>query len=178
MSVFPEPVRERDVPPHFCADYCLRCNRNFMNTEVCCLVTGGKEARYRDVGIIICKNCGQGSKFDRKILVSVYLKKPDAAGMIFAPRYVSGTSGVTGYAALNRLSCGSYRLGLHRGHVEVWSFDHIVQIKAPPGMGYSKDFTLYGPTELVGTDHVVVESKFIDLIAPNKLVHTSEVKLQ
>src|SRR2546425_8152612 len=41
------------IPLHFMADYCLRCGTMFSDGAVCYIVKGGRDAKYRTVGLLI-----------------------------------------------------------------------------------------------------------------------------
>ena len=154
------------MSPYFLSDACLRCGREFKNGESCLVVFGGPDAKYREVGLVICCDCFQGEKLDKVMLSDVYLRKQ--AGTTW-PRYY-GSYSVEGWAKVSRLSNGTYRIGLHRGHVEVWTKEMVQTLgnRLEPGvMGYSKDYGLYGPKSLGDfIVHTEEEIRFVDLTEP------------
>ena len=85
------------------------------------MVVGNDNAKYKVVGLVVCEDC-ISAEFDQR--VGLWVSKE--SGPLDNPRdwtppmYV-GEGGVDGYAKLTRLDNGVYRLGLHRGHVEVWT---------------------------------------------------------
>lgn len=154
--------------PYFISDACLRCGREFRNGETCLVAFGGPDAKYKDVGLTICRDCFQGERLDKILFRTVYFR--GHGGMAW-PRYC-GTSAVTGWAKMSRLSNGTCRIGLHRGHVEVWSRESVETTgswaKSHVGeMGYSRDFLCYGPKALGSLiEYVEEEVRFVDLSKP------------
>jgi len=169
---------ERKIPPHFVSDVCLRCGREFRHGEACLVVFGGPDARYRDVGLVICRDCFQGEQLDKILTFTTYVIR-GGEGVTW-PRYC-GSYGVDGWAKVSRLSNGAYRVGLHRGHVEVWPKESVETtasfVKSHVGeMGYSKDYGLYGPKSLGDfIVHTEEEIRFVDLTKPEPM--TTEAAL-
>lgn len=57
-------------------------------------------------------------------------------------------------------------IGLHRGHVEVWSPREVVELKDldHKRMGFSVNYQLYGPMAVIGpSGHAQTEERFIRL---------------
>ena len=157
-----------EASSYFISDACLRCGRGFRDGEACLVAFGGPDSRYKDVGLTICRDCFQGERLDKIAFVTVYFRRQEGTAW---PRYC-GSCGVTGWAKVSRLSNGAYRVGLHRGHVEVWSRDLVETTgsfaKSHVGeMGYSKDYGIYGPRSLGDLIvHTEEEIRFVDLMKP------------
>ena len=159
------------IPPYFLSDACLRCGREFRDGEVCLVVFGGPDAKYKDVGLVICDDCLQGERLDKIMARSIYVCTTPPAELTW-PVY-AGSYGIEGFAKVSRLSNGTYRVGLHRGHVEVWSRELVETTgsfaKSHVGeMGYSKDYGIYGRKSLLGDGivHTEEEIRFVDLSKP------------
>lgn len=165
------PASAADFPPALCSDYCLRCMRPFRDGERCGLVTGGRSAKYRDVGINVCTGCIQDQDFDRQRAFSLYrssglplpLHDPERLRPVFHSRRP-----VPGFVKLSLLNSGLWRVGLHRGHAEIWcasDIDATGDPKADLGFRYSEDYSLYGPPEIITGPgaHTVLRVEFLDL---------------
>jgi hypothetical protein len=165
------PASPADFPPALCSDYCLRCMRPFRDGERSGLVSGGRHAKYRDVGINVCVGCIQGQDLDRQRAFSVYrssgLPLPLHDPERIRPVYHSQRP-VPGFVKLSLLNNGLWRVSLHRGHAEISSAADIEAAGGrDAGMGYrySADYGLYGPPEMI-TDagaHTVLRVEFLDL---------------
>ena len=170
-------VQKADLPPRFTADYCLRCLRFFKHLEPCRLVLGSESARYREVALTICQDCIASPPRDRLLpFFSLYVagasRRPSDTHIWkpgdpnWKPGYMT-TRPLEGFAKLNRIPDGRWHIGLHRGHVEIWSQREIETIGGGPtdgSLGYSEDFGMYGSMELMGPKaHPVVECQFAPL---------------
>ena len=163
-----------EVFPHFLDDVCLRCGRVFRHHELCLVVYGGPQAKYRDVGLVVCRTCYQGEELDTVRDCTIYgAPKQFIKGQ--PPKYY-GQAGTTGYAKLSRLEDGSFRLGLHRGHVEVWTEEMVkspagqLAVEHPEHMAYATGSLLYGSVEFFRAQRMphlsCVEVRFVDLLHP------------
>ncbi len=152
--------------PHFVSDECLRCGRTFLDQEVTRLVRGGPNAKYHDVGLIVCEGC-VSRDYDVVIGLGIYRRTAAMTAEGRWPRYV-GHAGVAGYARVSRLDNGVFRVGLHRGHVEVWTAAEVQAYRAGsrPAMAYSREYRLYGSADLFPDGHQDVEQRFVDLSQP------------
>ena len=127
------------------------------------MVAGGPAARYREV----CGVCRADDDLDLTVMKMPFklpLLRP-VGGALTWP-ILSGAGQVDGYAKVARLSNGAFRVGLHRGHVEVWTPAQVEKLRSadPSEMGYSADYGLYGPMQLLGpTAHRQVEVRFVRL---------------
>jgi hypothetical protein len=166
-------VSREEVPPHLSSDYCLRCLRPFLHGEAHPIVKGNQNARYRDIAIHICRDC-MAPEVDEQTFFAVYysagpLQTTDRDKMrpIFTRNYP-----LAGYLRLNLLETGFWRVGLHRGHAEVWTAEDVGKYGHPPGQAcYTKDGMFYGSLEAFPRDTVllVVSSEFLDLGKPTPL---------
>jgi hypothetical protein len=159
-----------DIPRHFMDDACLRCSRLYDHGENCVVVRGGPNARYRLVGLLVCRACvyPPTDQLDEPLAQSFYVAGPGTRVRTW-PRYI-GLTGIEGYVKLARLANGVYRVGLHRGHAEVWSAAEIDAHGRPrPGqapMEYSRDYQCYATPGLLARGIPEVERRFVDLRFP------------
>src|SRR2546426_1081146 len=108
------------IPLHFMADYCLRCGTMFSDGAVCYIVKGGRDAKYRTVGLLIDEACVQDPAFDTPVGLTLYRRlKPGALTTGYWPRYMGSAARLQGFAKVVMLDNGLARVGLHRGHVEI-----------------------------------------------------------
>jgi hypothetical protein len=151
----------------FCDDVCLRCGRLFVAGEIAVSVHGSGAAKYRSIGIVICREC-ICSDFDTVYGKTLYVPAPDSNGEPSWPRYW-GSDAIRGFALLHRLETGLCRVALHRGHVEILTPEEKDNHRFP-GIGvmaYDPSFTLYGPYAVLGPKGIrVIERKFVDLSKP------------
>jgi hypothetical protein len=160
---------DNGFPPRLVVDdACLRCSRLFLPGEITRVVIGGAAAKHRAVALTICAPCVRepGSELDVVIGGTVYV--PGRPGRTW-PRYV-GTTGCDGFLKLARLENGAFRVGLHRGHAEVWTAEQVAMLGQAALRGvYSHDLSLYGSRELFPDGWGVVEVQFVDLRVPAPL---------
>jgi hypothetical protein len=151
-------------PLHFAHDTCLRCSTRFAPGDTALVAFGGPEAVYREVGLVICQGCVVSSALDLVVAEMEWVgSKTESSSW---PILV-GEGDVDGYAKVSRLSNGAYRIGLHRGHVEVWSASEVMKYGRSDvsQMGYSPSYQLYGSVQLLGPDcHVQQEVRFVRLV--------------
>jgi hypothetical protein len=158
------------APLHFTHDACLRCGHAFGPGDEVLVVAGGPAARYREVGLAVCGECQADASLDRILMSGLYsrpLHRPVGAPLTWP--VLNGAGQVDGYAKVARLSNGAFRVGLHRGHVEVWSAAQVVKLRVadPTEMGYSADYGMYGPVALLGRTAVRQdEVRFVRLSHP------------
>lgn len=168
------PVLASEMPPSLNSDYCLRCMERFCNGQTCALVTGGPSAQYREIGLLVCPECMQEPAFDVQDFLSFYfrveplpLNDPER----IKPRFQSSRP-LEGFLKLSLLDNGLWRVGLHRGHAEIWSRDEVKGSTWTDvdwtKLRYSADYGLYGPAEMItgAGFHSVVRVEFLDLRAP------------
>jgi hypothetical protein len=158
------PVTAAEVPLHFMADYCLRCCTMFRDGQVCCVVTGGPAAKYRRVGLIIDQECLQDATLDRQRFLSTY-RHPNATALRtgYWPRYYGNPTTLQGYGKVSMLDNGLARVGLHRGHVEVWQRHEVRAWHGRLG-SYAEDYAVFSISP--GLYHSVVDVRFYDLSKP------------
>jgi len=146
------------------ADYCLRCCAMFRDGQVCCVVTGGPAAKYRRVGVIIDQECLQAPELDRQRLHTIYRHlHATALKTGYWPRYSGNPTTLQGYAKVSMLDNGLARVGMHRGHVEVWQHHEVWAWHG--GLGsYGEDYAVFSATP--GLYHSVVDVRFYDLAQP------------
>ena len=125
MAQKPSPGIRKPFPLTFVDSTCLRCARPLPPGRRCRLVRGGKAAEYRSIALVVCNACRQPPGWDVQVAKR---STPVAAGLGADcwPRYI-GVGGIEGFAKVMRLDNGIYRVGLHRGHVEVWQLSEMRQ---------------------------------------------------
>lgn len=171
----PRPLTLQECPQQFVSDHCLRCGTLFADTQICAMVSGGPQARYRDIHLVICQRCVLPPSLDRQRYFTCYRSPhPDVLRIGTWPRYIGHPGRHTGYVKVAMLDNGLAMVGLHRGHVEVWS---LAEMQASGGVlgSYSADYTLYGGPGVFY--HQVIEVRFYDLadpIPPERAATTDE----
>ncbi len=163
-------VTAAEILPHFNSDYCLRCCDPFHDGQGCHVVwpTPTSSVKYRDIGLELCDNCVLPC--DRPIFLSVYISSglplPLEDPNRMRPRFTSNRP-LSGFLRLNLLDNGFWRVGLHRAYPEVWTKNERIKSRYQPGLGYSRNYELFGPLEILGEGaHAILESGFIDLAKP------------
>jgi hypothetical protein len=144
-------------------DACLRCSRPFASGETTSVVKGGPSAKFHDIAVVVCAACVHPSDRDVLVAQTVYFPGP---GPRTWPRYV-GTVGCEGFLKVSRLENGVYRLGLHRGHAEVWSAGDVERLGPMAHTGvYSPAYELYGSPDVIPNGIRQAEVRFLDCRTP------------
>jgi hypothetical protein len=152
-------------------DSCARCSKDFKAKRGTALVVPINEELMPPphIGIYVCETCNDKST-DRVIGTSIYIpapgpRRPERWPVYYAP------DGVPGFVKCARLDNGVVRIGLKRGHAEVWSQREVEAFgRTEPGrMAYSRTYGLYGPAEMFTPEgrHVVTAEHFINLAEPS-----------
>lgn len=179
MSNSPLEPFDGPLPTCIVSEQCVRCMRPFRNGEDTYVVRGGPSAKYRAVAIHVCKSCQFDASLDEPIAMTIFTKT--RSGPPSAPT-VAGQKGV-GFAKVNYLENGQWRIGLHRGHVEVYSAkerQEYLNAYGNNGVGsYSPDYAVYaaGPKEARSGWIGVVRSEFLDLSRPTQTGHAEKPKV-
>ena len=166
----PEDIRY----PMLVSDYCLRCCKPFQTFEVVANVVamGGGN---RQVVLQVCADCIH--KGDAAVAMSVYVRGGNVTDPDSMRPRVTGAP-LDGFVHLKLLDNGFWRVGLKRGHAEIWTKQEVdshlarVPTTATP-MGYSHDYSLYGSMKVIGEvpgAHAVVAEEFLDLRAPRPFI--------
>lgn len=157
-------LRLSSLPLHFMAPYCLRCGTLFAEGQTILIVKGGPDAKYRTIGLAIDEACLQSPELDRLMLAGITegLDGP-GPGIGLWPCYVGAPTYLQGYAKVSMLDNGVARVGLHRGHVEIWRKKEVLSFGGNLG-SYAEGYGMYcgGP----GLFHSVTEVRFYDLALP------------
>ena len=106
-------------PNRLVADYCIRCSKLFKDGQIAALVQGNAQAQYRDLAIEVCRECVLAA-FDVRVALVKCLYDDGNRGFSVWPNY-GGSAPMPGFLKLARLENGVIRVGLHRGHAEVWT---------------------------------------------------------
>jgi len=168
-SLIPMQVEEFSKETHLTSDCCLRCFRLFKNGEICQVVRGGPNAKYRDLAILVHFDCLQEDNYDVAIGVTRYIAT--ARNRTNPIPFVYGRP-MVGYVKVSHLDDGTWRIALHRGHAEIYAPKERASVeetwKNGPFGAYSPD-GLYSTVPLAGDWRKVVRLEWIDLSCPRSV---------
>lgn len=151
-------------------DSCARCSIDFGVTLVASVVF--PDDNDDSVGIQVCGSCVMDSQgVDIVAATSLYVAAANPRRPEQWPLYY-GHDGIEGFIKCSRLDNGIVRIGLIRGHAEIWTADEIERFGHPKiQMAYSPNYSLYGAAEMFKPNarHIVETTHFIDLSTPRQL---------
>lgn len=163
------------IPPHLVADYCLRCLGDYKDGDRCHLMVGAWRGAP-NLGIVICPHC----RGPLDSLRSITLYKLDNPGGRPELRYYAPTGAATedGYVRVNCLANGYCRIGMKRGHAEVWREEEIKQFGGPTTpFGYVRGSWMYASIDTLkqlGVDDSKIEAvvgvEYLDLSTPEPML--------
>lgn len=169
-----KPVTIHEVPPHLCSDYCIRCLRPFKNKNTCAVVSGSRNARYRDIAIEVCHGCVD-KNLDIQKLLTIYFRDsgqlPVDNNEKMKPIFYSNWP-LEGFLKMSLIETGFWRIGLHRGHCEVWTTEEKEKYTDEGiEMAYAKDSLIFGASRIFkpGTFWRVIRVEFLSLADPRQL---------